>query len=173
LPTVVYPDINVAHALRSTWTAAEFDLRAAARGIVLAIGFHTIYELARAFVSGRYVRDVRLTCGFLAEIHHVEYLPTVQKLIAAEFDLARFGVHVITVLPSINQFATRLELTRLSYGYADRAAAFIARREAAISVDHPRITRENIAALKRLRKIRTSRNFGGECFQQRQQPSPT
>jgi hypothetical protein len=63
------------------------------------------------------------------------------------------------VLSPINQFSTRLELTRLACGFADQAATFIARREAAVEVGNPRTAQANRANLQALRKTTTFEAF--------------
>jgi hypothetical protein len=118
------------HNLRDRWTPREFDERAAARGVVLAVGFHVIYELARAFVrhNPRSVADVKASCSFLADIERVEYLPAVGALIEAELTEAALGVPLVTVLSPLNHVSVRLELRRLALGYAEQAVRFISRR---------------------------------------------
>ena len=159
MPARFYPDVNVVHKLRSTWTPAGFDQRAAVRGVVLALGPHVIYELARGFVARRSLSDVRAACSFLVEIKQVEYLPPLQAMIAAEFDEAMTGVPIITVLTQLNRTATRLELARLACGYGEQAAAFIARREADIQENQPNIARTNTKLLRRLRGVQTFDEF--------------
>src|SRR5437016_5660916 len=141
------------------WTSAQFDERAEARDITLSIGPHLIYELGRGFVSGRDTSEVRSACGFLAEIQQIEFLPTLEASIAAEFDQATLAVPIITVLDPINQAAARLALAQLARGDAKEAATFIARREVSIRVVSPEITQLNSARLRALRKVRTFDEF--------------
>ena len=99
----LYPDTNVVHRLREKWTPAEFDQRAAARGVVLAVGFHVLYELGRGFVGGRSASEVRAACHFLAEIRNVEHLPQAREIIRAELFQAELGVPMLRCChPSIS-----------------------------------------------------------------------
>ncbi len=128
-------------------------------GIVLAVGLHVIYELARGFVFERSIPEVRAACRFLSEIRQVEYLPQLHATVASEFDEAMHGLPIITVLPQNDQFATRLELTRLAARYCEPAARFIAAREDAVAVEHPRVAQANMRRLKALKRIRTFEEF--------------
>jgi hypothetical protein len=125
---------------------------------VLALGLHVIYELARG-LSGPSVKEVRAACQFLSEIRQVEYLPQLDAVVINEFDQAKHGLPILTVLPPINQFATRLELTRLTAGYADQAARFIASRETTVAAEHLQVAEANLRGLKALRSIRTFEEF--------------
>jgi hypothetical protein len=151
----VYLDTNVVHVLHATWTPAQFDRRARVRDIILTIGPNVIYELARAFVSGRETGQVREACRFLSEAEQIEHLPTLEELICAEFDQAALGVPIVTVRGGLNHVAAQLALARLARGDAQEAAAFIARREASIRVVTPQISQENRTRLRALRKVRT------------------
>lgn len=148
----LYLDTNAVHLLRRKWKPAEFDQRAATKGVVLALGAHVIYELGRGFLRGRGASEVRATCEFLSEIRNVEFLPQAGDMVCAELTQAELGVPIVTVLSPLNQSASRLELSRLACGYAEQAATFTARREASVDVGNPLIAVRNQKTLHPLRK---------------------
>ncbi len=128
----VYPDTNVAHRLRKSWSPTSFDALARSRGTTLALGLHVVYELARAFLSGHNVDDVKTTCNFLAEVSEIEFQPALLRLIEAELHLAETRIPLLTALEPLNQVSTRLELRRLARGDAAGATQFISQREARV-----------------------------------------
>jgi hypothetical protein len=159
MPTRVYPDTNIIHLLGSAWTPSEFDRRAAANDLVLALGLHAMYELARGFLYPPHIETVRRAFEYLGQIERVEYLPSVNEMLRAEFDHARLGVPIITVIGRMNQVSTKLEIARLARGYSDRAAEFIARREAGVVAIHHGSALANIRQLARLRREKTFEDF--------------
>ena len=162
----LYLDTNVVHLLRRKWRPAEFDQRAATKGVVLAVGAQVLYELGRGFLRDHCATEVRATCRFLAEIRNVEFLPQARDMVCAELTQAELGVPIVTVLSPLNQIASRLELLRLASGYAEQAATFIARREASVDVGNPRIAAANQKEFHALRKTSVF-----EAFRLRMLPS--
>jgi len=159
MPTRFYPDTNIIHLLGAAWTPAEFDRRAAANDLVLALGVHVTYELARGFLFPPHVETVRRAFEYLGQLERVEYLPSVNEMLRAEFDHAWLGVPIITVLGCMNQVSTKLEIAWLARGYADRAAEFIARREAGVRAVHQGSALANMRQLARRRRERTFEGF--------------
>jgi len=96
------------------------------------LGFHVVYELARAFTSGQNVTEVAATCLFLAEITEVEFLPPLLRVIESELHMAETHLPLLSVLRPLDQVATRLELRRLARGDAATAIDFISKREASV-----------------------------------------
>lgn len=128
-----YPDTNVVHRLRDSWSPASFDALLRSRGTTLTLGSHVIYELARAFLTGRNVEDVKATCNFLADVSEIEFQPALLRLIESELHLAETRIPLLTVLEPLNQVSTRLELRRLARGDAAGATQFISQREAHVA----------------------------------------
>jgi hypothetical protein len=133
----LYPDNNVAHRCRETWSPGDFDVRIRARNSKLALGPHVIYELARAFQSGRNVEAVKATCGFLAEITEIEFVPPLARVLDSELHYAETRLPLLTVMEPLNEVSTRLELRRLQMGEATAAVDFISKREARVEVLAP------------------------------------
>ena len=161
-----YPDTNVIQRMCGAWTPPEFDRRAAAADVVLTLGLHVIYELARGFLSPPHVATVKAAFEYLSQLDRVEYLPPVDDVVRAEFEEARRGVPIIAVLDPLNQSAVKLEIARLAHGQADQAAKFIAKREAGVRPAHARIARANTRKLAGLRGEKTFAEF-------RQRVAPT
>jgi len=143
-----YPDTNVAHRLRTSCSPASFDALARSRGTTLALGFHVVYELARAFLSGHNVDDVKATCDFLADVNQIEYQPALLRLIESELHLAETRIPLLTALAPLNQVSTRLELRRLARGDAARATQFISQRETRVETLRQEIAFENRSLLQ-------------------------
>lgn len=142
-----YPDTNVIHLIRSSWTPVQFDSKARAADYTLCIG-HQTYELARSFLYDHCQQDVKEAFDFLAEIECIDYLPQVNSCIEREIYLAETGMSLVTVVGPLNRAATKQELLKLARGSADDARSFIAKRERNVAEDKKRVTELNQASAK-------------------------
>lgn len=144
MPRRLYPDVNVVHLLRAAWTAEEFDALAQSADCNLTLGFHVVYELARAFLYAEHIETAKEAFHFLSDIERLDFLPTIKVLLGAEFHLAVVGVPLVTTLGPDDQVLIRHEILKLSLGHADNARRFISAREAEISVGHPQVAQANM-----------------------------
>lgn len=148
-----YPDTNVVHLLRREWPPAEFDLRSRSRGLMLALGFHVVYELARGLVmpTRQETRaDVRSAASFLADLTEIDYVPKLDRLIFAELNRAATGVEIVTVTRPFERLQIRQELYALARGDGVRAARFITEREQRAMSVHRDVAVANAATFQTL-----------------------
>jgi hypothetical protein len=110
-----YPDTNAVQRLAESRSPEDFDRIARRRGLVLALGSHVVYELTRGFRDRNHRAAVSGACRFLSAVDRIEFQPTVQAIVRAEFYRAKTGLELVTVLSPANQLLTKQEVGH--YGY--------------------------------------------------------
>jgi hypothetical protein len=123
--------------------------RAKDRDLVLALGFRVLSELARGFRRREHQPVVIAACRFLSGIRWIEFQPTVQAIVRAEFHRAMTGLELVTVLSPANHLLTRQELTTIAMGptTAD-ALQFIESREGRVRLHHPQLAAANMKSIR-------------------------
>lgn len=117
-----------------------------ARGFVPAIGFHTIYELARTFLSGGKVEVARALFQIVADLEP-EYCEESYEILCQELNHYFAQKPIRPFLDGDKLSDTNSEVVKLARGVFDeRARSFIENRERRFRVDHPQIAQNNIRA---------------------------
>lgn len=144
--------VNRAIALGLDATAAHDCL--ARHGLRPVVGAHVVYELAATFLRPEQANVGKGLFRFVRDLD-ASFAPETGNLLAQEVLNLRTNAAVLPFLSHENQIATRLEVHRLAEGIFDgRAKAFIQGLEAEIGREHPKMMKEYIEHVRRVRAKR-------------------
>lgn len=137
-----------------------------ARGFVPAIGFHTIYELAKTFLSGRKVDVACKLFQIVADLDPI-YCDECYELLCQELDHCFAQKPIGPFLNGDRKSDTLHEVGKLARGIFDeRARSFIESRESRFRSDHSQLSQNNILVFAKnapKSRVRTFEDFTA-CF---------
>jgi hypothetical protein len=131
-------------------------------GLVPAIGFHTIYELARTFLNDKKIEVARTLFQIVADLES-EYCEESYEILCQELNHCLRQTQIKPFLDGGKQSDTVTEVAKFARGiFDDRARSFIESREKRFRADHPQISQNNIRAFAKdppKNKVRTLEEF--------------
>ncbi len=133
-----------------------------ARGSVPAIGFHTIYELAKTFLNDRKVEVARALFQIIVDLEP-EYCEESYEILYQELNHCFAQKPISPFLVDDKKSDTISEIAKLARGdFDERARKFIKNRERRFRADHPQISQNNVEAFAEnppQNRVRTFKEF--------------
>ena len=144
-----YIEPNVINCCRRAgWTGATLKEHLYKRGLSAHFGIHGVYELTRGFLSGSTDTEAQSNFQILEELDPV-YEPTPVMLYRQEVQRLRTSALVVPVLDELNRVSTKQQVMLMAAGkIEDEARKFVGLRESQVSIENPRLSAQNLQAMR-------------------------